>query len=79
MNRDTIWKAHHSGTTTWFLENNLFEQWKAEGSLLWVHGKSMFLSTTRLPFPLKGSWCRSWFREKHSSVRVIHMTDVGDF
>ena len=32
-----------------------------------------------MPFSLIASWCHSWFREKHTSVRVIYMTDVRDF
>jgi|SRR5712672_3599926 len=31
--------VHHSGTAEWFTEGDIFERWKAAGSLLWVHGK----------------------------------------
>ncbi|KAH9005380.1 ankyrin repeat-containing domain protein [Lactarius hatsudake] len=29
----------HEGTAEWFCKGNIFEQWKATGSLLWIHGK----------------------------------------
>ncbi|KAI9443877.1 hypothetical protein H4582DRAFT_1807187, partial [Lactarius indigo] len=29
----------HDGTAEWFCKGNTFEEWKATGSLLWVHGK----------------------------------------
>ncbi|KAI9434798.1 hypothetical protein H4582DRAFT_2174263, partial [Lactarius indigo] len=29
----------HNGTAEWFCKGNTFEEWKATGSLLWVHGK----------------------------------------
>ncbi|KAH9046343.1 ankyrin repeat-containing domain protein [Lactarius deliciosus] len=29
----------HEGTTEWFCKGNIFEEWKATGSLLWIHGK----------------------------------------
>ncbi|KAI9443873.1 hypothetical protein H4582DRAFT_1846239 [Lactarius indigo] len=29
----------HDGTAEWFCKGNTFEEWKATGSLLWIHGK----------------------------------------
>ncbi|KAH8980421.1 ankyrin repeat-containing domain protein [Lactarius akahatsu] len=29
----------HEGTAEWFCKGNIFEKWKATGSLLWIHGK----------------------------------------
>ncbi|KAH9035977.1 hypothetical protein EDB84DRAFT_1203547 [Lactarius hengduanensis] len=29
----------HEGTAVWFCKGNIFEKWKATGSLLWIHGK----------------------------------------
>ncbi|KAI9434814.1 hypothetical protein H4582DRAFT_2130890, partial [Lactarius indigo] len=29
----------HDGTAEWFCKGNTFDEWKATGSLLWVHGK----------------------------------------
>ena len=46
-NHDFVWKAHHSGTSAWFFEGKALAEWKASGSLLWIHGKrksSLFLA-----------------------------------
>ena len=32
-------KAHHKGTASWFLQGDIFKQWKLSPSLLWIHGK----------------------------------------
>ncbi|KAF8492386.1 hypothetical protein F5888DRAFT_911209 [Russula emetica] len=37
-NHNIACKAHHNGTTQWFFQGSLFDQWKSTGSL-WVHGK----------------------------------------
>ncbi|KAI9434802.1 hypothetical protein H4582DRAFT_2130885 [Lactarius indigo] len=29
----------HEGTAEWFCKSKMFEEWKATGSLLWIHGK----------------------------------------
>ena len=41
-NHNFVWKARHRGTAAWFFESNTFTEWKARGSLLWIHGKRMF-------------------------------------
>ncbi len=33
--------SHHDGTAEWFTQGSTFENWKATGSLLWIHGKRM--------------------------------------
>ena len=38
MNHDAAYGAHHRGTTSWFIRSNTFSEWKATGSLLWIHG-----------------------------------------
>jgi hypothetical protein len=32
-------KAQQDGTATWFFKGNVFDEWIAKGSLLWIHGK----------------------------------------
>ena len=32
-------EIHQNGTATWFCKGNVFAKWKAEGFLLWLHGK----------------------------------------
>ncbi|KAH9964749.1 hypothetical protein BJV74DRAFT_302368 [Russula compacta] len=39
INYNTASDAHHEGTATWFTESTTFTDWKASGSLLWIHGK----------------------------------------
>ena len=43
VNHNIASKAHHSGTSQWFFHGGMFKEWKATGSLLWVHGKRAFL------------------------------------
>jgi hypothetical protein len=42
MNHNFVSKARHSGTAAWFFESDELTEWKATGSLLWIHGKRMF-------------------------------------
>ncbi|KAI9434794.1 hypothetical protein H4582DRAFT_1881569, partial [Lactarius indigo] len=46
----------HDGTAEWFCKGNTFEEWKATGSLLWVHGKrtSLLLFVT---YVVSGATC----------------------
>ncbi|KAI0270469.1 hypothetical protein BC834DRAFT_819265 [Gloeopeniophorella convolvens] len=30
---------HHIGTSSWFLEGRVFEEWRKTGSVMWIHGK----------------------------------------
>ena len=43
INHKTARRILFSGTTKWFTENVRYKEWKATGSLLWVHGKCMCL------------------------------------
>ncbi|KAH9015338.1 hypothetical protein EDB85DRAFT_1875891 [Lactarius pseudohatsudake] len=38
-NHNIARKAQHKGTAVWFFQGNIFIEWKANGSLLWIHGK----------------------------------------
>ncbi|KAI0285162.1 hypothetical protein BC826DRAFT_1189750 [Russula brevipes] len=38
-NHNIARKASHSGTAQWFFRGGIFNQWKSNGSFLWVHGK----------------------------------------
>ena len=50
-NQNFVQKARHTGTAAWFFESSALTEWKAKGSLLWIHGKrtSFKLLTSRLP------------------------------
>ncbi|KAH9024746.1 hypothetical protein EDB85DRAFT_1894188 [Lactarius pseudohatsudake] len=39
INYNAACEAHHEGTAAWCTQSNSFADWKASGSLLWIHGK----------------------------------------
>ncbi|KAH9177989.1 hypothetical protein EDB89DRAFT_2239711 [Lactarius sanguifluus] len=39
VNYNTASGAHHEGTAEWCTKGNILANWKASGSLLWIHGK----------------------------------------
>ncbi|KAH8977721.1 hypothetical protein EDB92DRAFT_2108475 [Lactarius akahatsu] len=39
VNYNTASGAHHEGTAEWCTKGNTLANWKASGSLLWIHGK----------------------------------------
>jgi hypothetical protein len=44
--------AHHEGTAAWCTEGNTLADWKASGSLLWIHGKRTYSITILILLPL---------------------------
>jgi hypothetical protein len=44
-------KAYHNGTASWFIQGTTFREWEVTGSLLWIHGKRMFISTVCFHLP----------------------------
>jgi hypothetical protein len=42
-NHNIACKAHHNGTTRWFFQGTMFNNWKSTASFLWVHGKRALL------------------------------------
>jgi hypothetical protein len=38
-------KAQHNGTAAWLCRGQIVIEWKSTGSLLWIHGKRVFLSS----------------------------------
>ena len=40
-NYNTARGSHQGGTSEWFTHGSTFEEWIANGSLLWIHGKRM--------------------------------------
>ncbi|KAI9434706.1 hypothetical protein H4582DRAFT_764263 [Lactarius indigo] len=39
INYNTACGAHHEGTATWLTRGDAFNRWRADGCLVWVHGK----------------------------------------
>ncbi|KAI0291192.1 hypothetical protein B0F90DRAFT_402769 [Multifurca ochricompacta] len=38
INHNIARETHHGGTATWFTEGGTFDEWKTNGSLLWIRG-----------------------------------------
>jgi hypothetical protein len=68
-NHNIACKAHHNGTTQWFFQGSIYNQWKSTDGFLWVHGKRAFLLAfaTRRPLTIPRFYSR--FRKNHSLVR----------
>ena len=43
--------THHKKVATWFFQDRIYQEWKSEGSLLWIHGKRSSCSTSHLVPP----------------------------
>ncbi|KAH8985171.1 hypothetical protein EDB92DRAFT_1883972, partial [Lactarius akahatsu] len=39
INYNTACGTHHEGTAAWLTRGDAFKGWRADGCLLWVHGK----------------------------------------
>ena len=69
INHNIACKAHHSGTATWFMDNNLF--FERTGSHLGIYGLRTHLSFAS--FPTTDSLrFRSGIRENHPLVMHYH-------
>ena len=40
--------THRKKTAAWFFQGRIYQEWKSEGSLLWIHGKRSFCSPSHL-------------------------------
>ena len=43
VNHNTACESQHSGTARWFIQGNTFQEWKKDGSILWVCGNRAYL------------------------------------
>jgi hypothetical protein len=43
-NHNVALRQRHDGTAAWFTKGSTFEGWRAQGSLLWIHGKRKHFS-----------------------------------
>jgi hypothetical protein len=41
-NHNSASEARYGGTAAWFFKSEALKEWRARGSLLWIHGKRMF-------------------------------------
>jgi len=70
--------THYKKTATWFFQGTIYQEWKDTGSLLWVHGKRLSASLSKLT-PSDTILSRSWLGQKCYLVRGSQMVSVrGD-
>ena len=69
-NHNIACKAHHSGTTQWFFQGSIFNQWKSTDAFLWMHGKRALLLIFAIRRTLIIPRFCSWFRKKCCLVRL---------
>ena len=43
INYNIARSKHHDGTAEWFIRGSTFDEWKTNGSLLWIRGNRMLL------------------------------------
>ena len=67
INQNVAHKAHHDGTATWFTQGDIFKTWKSTGSLMWIHGLRLYISSIFLPL-LTISCMVSWIRKERPLV-----------
>ena len=62
--------THHKKTATWFFQGGIYQEWKATGSLLWIHGKRLSVPLSNLP-PSDTILSCSWLGKKCYLVRRL--------
>jgi hypothetical protein len=62
--------THHKKTATWFFQGRIYQEWKATGSLLWVHGKRLSVPHSKLTSSDTILSC-SWLGQKCYLVRGL--------
>ena len=81
VNHNTACKTQHGGTATWFIQGNIFQDWKESGSLLWVRGNRTLLhsslpSCLLIHFPIsqrvpEKTFCGAWFLARFCDIKFI--------
>jgi len=62
--------THHKKTATWFFQGRIYQEWKATGSLLWIHGKRLSVPLSKLT-PSDTILSCSWLGQKCYLVRRL--------
>ena len=60
--------THHKKYATWFFQSGAYQEWKATGSLLWIHGKRLSVPISKLT-PSDTILSCSWLGQKCYLVR----------
>jgi archaellum component FlaC len=61
--------THHKKTASWFFQGRMYQEWKATGSLLWVHGKRLSVPLSNMTPSYTILSCTSWLGQKCYLVR----------
>ena len=48
MNHTIACDTHHKKEAAWFFQGRIYQEWKSDGSLLWIHGKRSSCSTSHV-------------------------------
>jgi hypothetical protein len=70
VNHNTAHDTQHNGTANWFIQGRTFDEWKTNGSLLWIRGSRMLLlpcHTLMIANGLTGFFSGVW--QEYSLVR----------
>ena len=75
INHNTACDIHHDGTAKWFVQGSTFDDWKKDGSLLWIRGNrtlllSNFLQQFNHLFGVSGVWKECSFVRSFMSFPV---------
>jgi archaellum component FlaC len=62
--------THHKKTASWFFQGGIYREWKATGSLLWIHGKRLPVRLSKLTSSDTILSC-SWLGQKCYVVRRL--------
>jgi len=62
--------THHKKTATWLFQGRIYQEWKATGSLLWIHGKRLSVPLSKLT-PSDTILSCSWLGQKGYLVRRL--------
>jgi hypothetical protein len=66
-NYDAACDSHHEGTVAWCTQGDTFNRWSESGSLLWIHGKRIYVLQASVSLSLlTTSWYYSWLWEECS-------------
>jgi hypothetical protein len=69
-NHNIACATHHKKTAKWFFQGRIYQEWKATGSLIWIHGKRLSVSLSKLT-PSHTILSCSWLGQKCYVVRSL--------
>ena len=67
-NYNTACNTYQTGTGLWFFQDGVFSEWRARGTLLWIHGKCAHTSILSVVLALMRPFLYSRFGKDPSPV-----------